>query len=104
TLDEKLWREELQLYHGQGVHGLLVNGTTGEWFSQSDAERRRVAESAGEELSGQTTVVVGCTTDPRAARRGPGGHAKEDPAVGTRWRGSSGSSTGSASSAASSTP
>ena len=62
VLDENLWGQELRLYHGQGVHGVLVNGTTGEWFSQSDAERRRVAEVAVEELRGKIPVVIGCTT------------------------------------------
>jgi len=44
------------------VHGVLVNGTTGEWFSQTDAERRTLAEIAVHELRGKIPVVVGCTT------------------------------------------
>jgi 4-hydroxy-tetrahydrodipicolinate synthase len=62
ALDENAFRESLRLYHCEGVHGVLVNGTTGEWFSQSDAERRRVAEIAVEELKGKMPVVIGCTT------------------------------------------
>ena len=77
ALDEKLWREELRLYHGQGVHGILVNGTTGEWFSQSDAERRRVAEVAVEELKGKIPVVIGCTAYTAAHTSELGRHAKE---------------------------
>ena len=77
ALDEKLWREELRLYHSQGVHGILVNGTTGEWFSQSDAERRRVAEVAVEELKGKIPVVIGCTTYTAAHASELGRHAKE---------------------------
>jgi len=77
ALDEKLWREELRLYHSQGVHGILVNGTTGEWFSQSDAERRRVAEVAVEELKGKIPVVIGCTTYTAAQTSELGRHAKE---------------------------
>ena len=76
-LDERLWREELRLYHGQGVHGILVNGTTGEWFSQSDAERRRVAEIAVEELRGKIPVVIGCTTYTAAHSAELGRHAKD---------------------------
>jgi 4-hydroxy-tetrahydrodipicolinate synthase len=49
-LDENALRSVLRLYHDQGVHGVLINGTTGEWFSQTEAERRRVAEVAVEEL------------------------------------------------------
>jgi 4-hydroxy-tetrahydrodipicolinate synthase len=77
ALDEKLWREELRLYHSQGVHGILVNGTTGEWFSQSDAERRRVAEVAVEELKDKIPVVIGCTTYTAAHTSELGRHAKE---------------------------
>jgi 4-hydroxy-tetrahydrodipicolinate synthase len=77
ALDEKLWREELRLYHSQGVHGILVNGTTGEWFSQSDAERRRLAEVAVEELKGKIPVVIGCTTYTAAQTSELGRHAKE---------------------------
>ena len=33
VLDENALRSVLRLYHDQGVHGVLINGTTGEWFS-----------------------------------------------------------------------
>jgi len=59
------------------VHGILVNGTTGEWFSQSDAERRRVAEVAVEELKGKIPIVIGCTTYTAAQTSELGRHAKE---------------------------
>jgi dihydrodipicolinate synthase/N-acetylneuraminate lyase len=35
SLDEDSWRALLGLYADHGVHGVLVNGTTGEWFSQT---------------------------------------------------------------------
>jgi dihydrodipicolinate synthase/N-acetylneuraminate lyase len=56
-----LLRALLDYYIGEGVHGVLINGTTGEWFSQSDEERRQVAETAIEHTAGRMTVVVGCT-------------------------------------------
>ena len=61
ALDEGAWREILRMYLRQGMHGVLVNGTTGEWFSQTEAERKRLAEIATEELGGKITVVIGCT-------------------------------------------
>ncbi len=67
ALDEAAWHSVLRLYLAQGVHGILVNGTTGEWFSQTEAERRRVAEIAVEELRGRIPVVIGCTTFTPAA-------------------------------------
>ncbi|WP_405730742.1 dihydrodipicolinate synthase family protein [Streptomyces sp. NBC_01537] len=60
SLDESAWRALLRLYAEHGVHGVLVNGTTGEWFSQTPEERRRVAEIAVAELSGRVPVVIGC--------------------------------------------
>jgi 1-pyrroline-4-hydroxy-2-carboxylate deaminase len=62
SLDEQAFRAVLRMYLSQGVHGLLVNGTTGEWFAQSPAERRRVAEVAVDEVSGRIPVVIGCTS------------------------------------------
>jgi 4-hydroxy-tetrahydrodipicolinate synthase len=76
AVDEGAWREVLRLYHRQGVHGVLVNGTTGEWFSQHSTERRRVAEIAVEELRGKMTVVIGCTTYTAAETSEYGKHAK----------------------------
>jgi 1-pyrroline-4-hydroxy-2-carboxylate deaminase len=62
AVDEKEFRELLRWYLGQGMHGVLVNGSTGEWYVQTVTERRRVAEIAVTELSGRVPVVVGCTT------------------------------------------
>ncbi len=54
-------RALLEWYVGEGMHGVFVNGTTGEWFSQSAEERRLVAETAIDAVAGRMTVVVGCT-------------------------------------------
>jgi dihydrodipicolinate synthase/N-acetylneuraminate lyase len=54
-------RALLDWYVGEGMHGVFVNGTTGEWFSQSHAERRRVAENAIDAVAGRVTVGIGCT-------------------------------------------
>jgi dihydrodipicolinate synthase/N-acetylneuraminate lyase len=51
----------LDWYVSEGMHGVFVNGTTGEWFSQTREERRVVAETAIEAVAGRATVVVGCT-------------------------------------------
>jgi dihydrodipicolinate synthase/N-acetylneuraminate lyase len=56
-----LLRELLEFYLGQGLHGVLVNGTTGEWFSQSAQERRLVAETAIDAIGGRIPVLIGCT-------------------------------------------
>jgi 4-hydroxy-tetrahydrodipicolinate synthase len=56
-----LLRELVEWYIGQGVHGLVVNGTTGEWFSQSDEERKAVAKTALDTAAGRIPIVIGCT-------------------------------------------
>jgi 1-pyrroline-4-hydroxy-2-carboxylate deaminase len=62
SLDLDAFRALLEFYIGEGVHGLLVNGTSGEWFSQTGEERRRVAETAVAAAAGRVPVVVGCTS------------------------------------------
>ena len=62
SLDQTALREGLRLYADQGIQGLLINGTSGEWFSQSVGERQLVAEIAVEELKGTIPLVIGCTT------------------------------------------
>ncbi|MET3805798.1 4-hydroxy-tetrahydrodipicolinate synthase [Nakamurella sp. UYEF19] len=60
-LDEDALRRLMDLYVRQGVHGILVNGSTGEWFSQTPAERRDVARIAVSEVAGRCPVVIGVT-------------------------------------------
>lgn len=77
AIDEPAWRALLRLYLALGIHGVLVNGSTGEWFSQSEAERRRVAEIAVEELKGRIPVVIGCSTFTPAGTIALGQHARQ---------------------------
>jgi 4-hydroxy-tetrahydrodipicolinate synthase len=51
-----------ELYRTLGVHGVLVNGSSGEWFAQSRAERESVAARFAANLGGEIPVVVGCTS------------------------------------------
>ncbi len=60
SLDLTSLRELLDYYLEAGVHGVLINGTTGEWFSQTPAERRQVAETALTHVAGRVPVVIGC--------------------------------------------
>jgi dihydrodipicolinate synthase/N-acetylneuraminate lyase len=57
-----LMRELIDFYIGEGIHGILINGTTGEWFSQPAAMRREVAETALDAVAGRIPAVVGCTS------------------------------------------
>lgn len=60
-LDLAALRDLLEFYVGCGLHGVLINGTVGEWFAQAESERKAVAETAIEQVAGRMTVVIGCT-------------------------------------------
>ncbi len=62
AVDVESLRALLEWYVGEGMHGMFVNGTTGEWFSQTPEERRLVAETAIDQVAGRATVVIGCTS------------------------------------------
>jgi len=60
-LDLESLRALVDHYVGEGMHGIVVNGTCGEWFSQTADERRVVAETAVAQTAGRMRVLVGCT-------------------------------------------
>jgi 1-pyrroline-4-hydroxy-2-carboxylate deaminase len=59
--DADAHRDLLEHYIATGVHGVFVNGTTGEWFSQTGEERRHVARTCIDAVAGRVPVVIGCT-------------------------------------------
>jgi len=81
-LDEPALRATLSMYAQQGVSGVLVNGSTGEWFSQTPAERRRVAEIAAGELVGRMPVVIGVSAYTAEEAAGLARHAEAAGAAG----------------------
>ncbi|MDX6476490.1 MAG: hypothetical protein QOH95_2001, partial [Gaiellaceae bacterium] len=62
AVDVESLRALVEWYLGEGMHGIFINGTTGEWFSQTPEERRLVAETAIDQVAGRATVVIGCTS------------------------------------------
>lgn len=51
----------LEWLHGEGMHGLLLAGTTGEWPSMSSDECKRLFSCAGAQLGGKLPLLAGCT-------------------------------------------
>ncbi len=49
-----------QWVYEQGMHGMIVLGTQGEWFSLSLQEKRELFRLAGGQLSGKMTLIAGC--------------------------------------------
>lgn len=54
------------LFIEQGAHGLLVNGSTGEWTAQSLTERKAVAEAVIAVAAGRVPVLVSATSAEQA--------------------------------------
>jgi 1-pyrroline-4-hydroxy-2-carboxylate deaminase len=61
SYDADAHRALVDWYIGEGLHGVLINGTTGEWFAQTADERKLVAQTVIEHVAGRIPVVVGCT-------------------------------------------
>jgi len=58
-LDLPRLRDVLSWFVGQGAHGIVVNGTTGEWTGQTVEERQRVVELAREVVEPSIPLLVG---------------------------------------------
>jgi 4-hydroxy-tetrahydrodipicolinate synthase len=59
SVDEEMFIAHLEMLAGQGVERILVNGTTGEFFSLTDAERRSVFTLARNHFSGKIIFHAG---------------------------------------------
>ncbi|HEV7135292.1 MAG TPA: dihydrodipicolinate synthase family protein [Steroidobacteraceae bacterium] len=59
-LDGSALQELLEWLAAEGMHGIVLAGTTGEWFSLSDAERRTLLSITGRQLRGRLTLIAGC--------------------------------------------
>lgn len=44
---------------GQGVHGLIIGGTTGEYYALSNGERKQVFDAVAEQAKGRITLMAG---------------------------------------------
>lgn len=46
----------------EGMHGLVLLGTTGEWFSLTAQEKRDVYRTVGRQVAGRIPVIAGCNS------------------------------------------
>jgi dihydrodipicolinate synthase/N-acetylneuraminate lyase len=60
ALDLGAWRELCDWMVAEGMHGIAVAGTTGEWFSLEPEERIELFRAAAEVVAGRITVLGGC--------------------------------------------
>lgn len=60
ALDMQALERLLQWLLDERMHGIIIGGTQGEWFSISAAERRQLLGAVGRNLSGKMTLIAGC--------------------------------------------
>lgn len=60
TFDEEATRQLHRWVYDNGMHGMIVLGTQGEWFSLTRAEKQRLFQITGDQLSGKLTLIAGC--------------------------------------------
>lgn len=61
-IDYEAFEALLDWYIECGMHGIFINGTTGEWFSQTHSERKELAIFVSEKIKNRIPVVIGVTT------------------------------------------
>lgn len=59
SIDEKGFRENIQWVIKEGIHGIITTGSTGEYVSLTERERKRVTEIAAEEVGGHIPLCTG---------------------------------------------
>lgn len=58
-LDEEATSAHLDRLISEGAHGIVVGGTSGEFISLTDAERRRLIDVAVRAVAGRVPLIVG---------------------------------------------
>lgn len=59
SIDQERFAEVIEFLIASGVHGLVIAGTTGEYYAQSAEERIEVMGLAGKLISGRLPMIVG---------------------------------------------
>ncbi len=60
-LDFRALGELLEWLEAEGMHGLVIAGTTGEWTSLSPEERKALFKAVGEQLGSRMSLLAGCS-------------------------------------------
>jgi len=60
SLDRPRLQALVEWLVGEGMHGLVVAGTTGEWFSMSPAEKAELFRVTADVVAGRIPVIAGC--------------------------------------------
>jgi 4-hydroxy-tetrahydrodipicolinate synthase len=61
ALDLDALERLLQWLSEEGMHGIIIGGTQGEWFTISTAERKQLMQTVGRKLAGKMPLIAGCS-------------------------------------------
>ncbi|MGS1007558.1 dihydrodipicolinate synthase family protein [Achromobacter anxifer] len=59
-LDWTALPQQLEWYVQERMHGVILAGTSGEWFSMNEAERALLFQESSRAINGRITVLGGC--------------------------------------------
>ena len=59
AFDENALRKGIDQQIAEGAHGIIAAGSTGEWYSLTDAERIRLFEVCKEQVAGRRPLLAG---------------------------------------------
>lgn len=62
-IDETGYRANINWYIDQGVHGVVCNGSTGEFVSLTEQERQRIIDITMDQVRGRVSVIAGAATN-----------------------------------------
>ena len=84
NLDWPALAQQLEWYVQERMHGVILAGTSGEWFSLNEAERAQLFAESGRNIGGRITVLGGCNAyrrggHPPCARRATRGAGRHHP-------------------------
>ncbi|SIT72409.1 4-hydroxy-tetrahydrodipicolinate synthase [Edaphobacillus lindanitolerans] len=66
SIDWKGFAENIEYYIGEGVDGLAINGSTGEFVSLTKEERFKAVEVAVKQVNGRLPLIVGTAAETTA--------------------------------------
>lgn len=61
ALDLDALERLLQWLHEERMHGIIIGGTQGEWFTINQAERKQLMQTVGRKLAGKIPLIAGCS-------------------------------------------
>lgn len=76
-LDLAAWDAQLEWFAAEGLDGVVIAGTTGEWYTLSATERAELFARAARQVRGRYTLIGGCNAYTAAEAAGHARAARE---------------------------